>query len=167
MIRQKNAIFNILFVFFNAYAIFSLFIPIGEGTIWYAIKYSNISYSTFSDIRAKAISTIIFIVIGAIFFVATIILLLVHKKYFFSALPVFFCIASVIKLSSFNVLIASAPYLFIADFLLIIFTIVALAIDIYRLVRHLKTRPPRPHKPTDKERIAELEKRVQELESKN
>lgn len=48
---------------------------------------------------------------------------------------------------------------------------IAISIDIARLVHYFKThprapRPPRPRKPTDKERIAELEARVKELENR-
>ena len=48
---------------------------------------------------------------------------------------------------------------------------IAISIDIARLVHYCKMRPraprtPRPRKPTSKERIAELEARVRELENK-
>ena len=49
-----------------------------------------------------------------------------------------------------------------------IFAAIAISIDIARLVHYFKTHPrtPRPRKPTSKERIAELEARVRELENK-
>ena len=54
------------------------------------------------------------------------------------------------------------------DIVLGVIALIALLVDIARFCLWLyRKRPPRPHKPTDKERIAELEKRVQELESKN
>ena len=60
-----------------------------------------------------------------------------------------------------------------SNIFILIFSAIAIAIDITRLVHYLKThpraprapRPPRPRKPTSKERIAELEERVKELES--
>lgn len=58
------------------------------------------------------------------------------------------------------------------DIFIVLFAFISITIDIARLVHYLKThpraprapRPPRPRKPTDKERIAELEKRISELE---
>ena len=78
-----------------------------------------------------------------------------------------FFIASVLKLSQYTNY--PAQYLFTADYILIVFTITAVCIDIFRLYRYFKAhpRPPRPHKPTDKERIAELERRISELEGKD
>ena len=57
---------------------------------------------------------------------------------------------------------------------ILIFSVIAISIDIARLVHYFKTHPrasraprqPRPRKPTSKERIAELEARVRELENK-
>lgn len=55
-----------------------------------------------------------------------------------------------------------------SNIFILIFSAIAISIDIARLVHYLKTHPrtPRPRKPTSKERIAELEARVRELENK-
>lgn len=59
---------------------------------------------------------------------------------------------------------------FVQDIVLGVIAIIAVLIDLARLGLWLyhkhAPRPPRPHKPTNKERIAELEKRISELEGK-
>lgn len=167
MKNLKHRIFDILFIFFNVYALISLFIPKGEGTIWIALKYCNSIYIPYPEIRAKAIAELFFMSLGGALLILSLILLIFRKKCSISAPMLAFFIASVLKLSQYTNY--PAQYLFTADYILIVFTITAVCIDIFRLYRYFKAhpRPPRPHKPTDKERIAELERRISELEGKD
>lgn len=162
----RKHIVSILFVFFNAYAIMSLFIPMGEGTIWYSSKYANTNYIDFPDVRTKAIVELCFIAVGILALIISIVLFILHKNCLISAPILSFFIASTIKLADNSH--RASQYLFTADYILIVFTIISIAIDVYRIVSYLKThpRPPRPRKPSSKERIAELEARVTELENK-
>lgn len=166
MNNLRKHIVTILFVFVNAYAIISLFIPMGEGTIWYSSKYASTTYIEFIDIRKKAIIELCFIAIGIVTFVISLILFILHKKCLISIPILSLFTASMIKLADMSHY--AAQYLFTADYILIVFTIISIGIDVYRIVHYLKTHPrtPRPRKPTSKERIAELEARVRELENK-
>ena len=162
-------ILNIFFFVAGIYAIISIFIPPhAEGTFWVALKYSSREYRDYPELITRAKIELAFICCGAIFLLITTILLLLKKKLLYSIPIFFFFIASTIKLSQYSYAI-TYPYIFAADYILITITIILIGIDIYRIITYFKTRAPRPHrprKPTSKERIAELEARVKELENR-
>ena len=168
-IANINRIFNIFFLVAGIYAIISIFIPPhAEGTFWVALKYSGREYRDYPELMTRSKIELAFICCGAIFLIITTILLLLKKKPLYS-IPIFFIfIASTIKLAQYSYAITH-PYIFAADYILIAITIILIGIDMYRIITYFKTReprPPRPRKPSSKERIAELEARVKELENR-
>lgn len=162
-------VFNIFFLVASIYAIISIFIPPhAEGTFWAALKYSSREYRDYPEVITRAKIELAFICCGAIFLIITTILLLLKKKTLYSIPILFFFIASTIKICQYGY-ISTYQYIFTADYILIAITIILIGIDIYRIITYFKTRaprPPRPRKPSSKERIAELEARVKELENR-
>lgn len=124
----------------------------------------------------ESVLTIIFICFYLWFALSTIMFYILKKRTLSSALTFIplFCIGVIsanyynsvyqtIENNSVNFTPINASQIF-----MFIIAAIAISIDIARLVHYLKTHPrtPRPRKPTSKERIAELEARVRELENK-